>query len=145
MNHTTHSTMTALFLLAAALAGASGCAAGKELQMSLGEAADGPSREEHPWGRVECGHGQVCSEVKVARVDVHRQEPGGPVEITLENRALDDVALQVQLEVLDKDGHRMDRSGFHDVAIAARQQSVVTLWQELNDGDRLVIRLRERA
>jgi hypothetical protein len=122
-----------------------GCAAVKEAQMGAGEVFDGKHAEQHAWGRVECGHGQVCSEVKVARVDVHRNDLGGPVEVTLENRALADVAVQVQLEVFDKDGARVDRSGFHEVAIAARQQSVLTLWQELDDGDQLVIRLRSRA
>lgn len=134
-----------LALVFSASIGLASCAALKDAQMGAGEVADGPVSERHAWGRVECGHGQVCAEVKVARLDVHRAAPDGSVEITLESRALEDVAVQVQLEVFDHAGRRVDRSGFHDVALAARQQSVLTLWQGVRDGDELVVRLRARS
>ena len=120
------------------------CVAAKEAQLQAENAIDAPVVEEHPWGRVECGQGQVCSEVQVARVDVSRLG-GGPIEVTLKNRTLASVAVQVELETFDAQGRRTDRTGFHDVALAPRQESVLTLWQELEGDERLVIHLRARS
>ena len=132
----------ALLLCAAmcAAAVASGCGVAKEARLSAEHALDPPLVQEYAWGRVECGEGQICQEVFVERVDVQ----GDPVEITLQNRTLEHVAVQVQLETC-KDGRRTDRTGFHDVAIAPRQDSVLTLWQTLEDGEQLVIKLRART
>ena len=105
--------------------------------------------QEYPWGRVECGEGQICSEVSVARVDVHDDGDGdgGAIEVTLTNRTLESVAVQVQLETFRATGERSDRSGFHDVALAPRQQSVLTLWQALDreHGEKLIVKLRARG
>lgn len=120
------------------------CVAAKEARLQVEGTIDAPVVEEHAWGRVECGHGQVCSEVQVARVDVSRLG-GGPIEVTLKNRTLASVAVQVELETFDAQGRRTDRTGFHDVALAPRQQSVLTLWQELDQDERLVIHLRARS
>jgi hypothetical protein len=119
---------------------AQGCAVAKEARLVTENALDPPFVQEFAWGRVECGHGQVCQEVSVERVDVH----GDPVEITLQNRTLESVAVQVQLETF-KDGVRTDRTGFHDVALAPREESVLTLWQQLEAGERLVVKLRSRS
>jgi hypothetical protein len=129
--------MKSLVSLAIALAAiTSGCAVAKEARLATEHALV----QEFAWGRVECGHGQVCQEVTVERVDVH----GDPVEITLQNRTLEAVAVQVQLETF-KDGIRTDRTGFHDVALAPREESVLTLWQTLEDGEQLVVKLRSRS
>lgn len=133
-----------LALALLSLAGPAACVAAKEARLQVENTLDGPVVEEHSWGRVECGHGQVCTEVQVARVDVGRLD-GGPVEITLKNRTLASVAVQVELETFDPEGHRTDRTGFHDVALAPRQESVLTLWQELSGDERLVIKLRARS
>lgn len=133
-----------LTLALVSLAGPAACVAAKEARLQVEHALDGPVVEEHSWGRVECGHGQVCSEVQVARVDVGRLD-GGPVEITLKNRTLASVAVQVELQTFDPEGHRTDRTGFHDVALAPRQESVLTLWQDLQANERLVIHLRARS
>ncbi|MBI1946803.1 MAG: hypothetical protein HYS27_13995 [Deltaproteobacteria bacterium] len=132
--------LLALILLALSLS----CVAVKEAQLAAENVIDAPVVEEHTWGRVECGHGQVCSEVQVARVDVGRYD-GGPVEVTLKNRTLASVAVQVELQTFDAQGRRTDRTGFHDVALAPRQESVLTLWQELSADERLVIALRARS
>lgn len=137
--------VTRTTLILAAFVALGGCAQMRDAQMGAGEAIDGRTSSQHAWGRVECGHGQICSEVRVARVDVHRSHEDGSVEVTLENRALEDVAVQVQLEVLDEKGRRVDRSGFHDVALAARQQSVIVLWQRIDEDAELVIRMRSRS
>ena len=139
--------MRSTAVLAAVLAALSlsvSCVAAKEAQLEVENAVDAPVVEEHPWGRVECGHGQVCSEVQVARVDVSSLG-SGPIEVTLKNRTLASVAVQVELETFDAQGHRTDRTGFHDVALAPRQESVLTLWQELEGDERLVIKLRARS
>ena len=128
----------------AALSLAVSCVAVKETQLQMENAVDAPVVEEHPWGRVECGLGQVCSEVQVSRVDVSRLG-SGPIEVTLKNRTLASVAVQVELETFDAQGHRTDRTGFHDVALAPQQESVLTLWQELEGDERLVIKLRARS
>ena len=128
---------------ALALAFSSGCAVTREAQLSAEEALVPRSVTEFPWGRVECGEGQVCQEVVVTRVDVHGLEDA-PVEITLRNRTLESVAVQVQLETF-KDGLRTDITGFHDVALAPRQESVLTLWQQLEEGEKLVVKLRSRG
>lgn len=120
------------------------CVAVKEAQLGVEHAIDAPVVEEHAWGRVECGHGQVCTEVQVARVDVGSYG-SGPIEVTLKNRTLAAVAVQVELETFDAQGHRTDRTGFHDVALAPRQESVLTLWQELTADEKLVIKLRARS
>jgi hypothetical protein len=138
MTRTLLCSLSMLFLVGA-------CAPLRDAQMSAGEAIDARTSSAQPWGRVECGHGQICSEVRVARVDVHRSTEDGSVEVTLENRALEDVAVQIQLEVLDDQGRRVDRTGFHDVALAARQQSVLVLWQRIDEDDELVIRMRSRS
>lgn len=130
----------ALVMLALSLS----CVAAKEAQMQVENTLDAPVVVEHSWGRVECGHGQVCSEVQVARVDVSRLG-SGPIEVTLKNRTLAAVAVQVELETFDAEGHRTDRTGFHDVALAPRQESVLTLWQELEGHEKLVIKLRARS
>jgi hypothetical protein len=119
---------------------AQGCAVAKEARLSLENAVDPPFVQEFSWGRVECGEGQVCQEVVVERVDVH----GDPVEITLQNRTLEAVAVQVQLETF-KNGVRTDRTGYHDVALAPREESVLTLWQQLEEGEQLVVKLRARS
>lgn len=128
----------------AAVAATCSCVAVKEAQLAVENGIDAPVVEQHPWGRVECGHGQVCSEVQVARVDVARHG-SGPVEVTLKNRTLASVAVQVELETFDAQGRRTDRTGFHDVALAPRQESVLTLWQELDADETLVIKLRARS
>lgn len=128
-----------LFTIAIACA-AQGCAVAKEARLATEHALDPAFVQEFAWGRVECGHGQVCQEVTVERVDVH----GDPVEITLQNRTLEAVAVQVQLETF-KNGVRTDRTGFHDVALAPREESVLTLWQTLDDGEQLVVKLRARS
>lgn len=129
-----------LFVLACAV-GASACATvDKEARLSTENVADPTLVQEYAWGRVECGEGQVCQEVFVERVDVQ----GDPVEITLQNRTLENVAVQVQLETF-KDGVRTDRTGFHDVALAPRGDTVLTLWQELEEGEQLVVKLRSRS
>lgn len=127
-------------LFVAILAFTSACAVSKQARLGLEHAIDPPFVQEYSWGRVECGEGQVCQEVVVERVDVQ----GDPVEITLQNRTLESVAVQVQLETF-KDGRRTDRTGFHDVALAPRQESVLTLWQELEEGELLVVKLRSRS
>lgn len=129
-----------LTITVAALALTSACAVTKEARLSAENAIDPPFVQQYPWGRVECGEGQVCQEVVVERVDVQ----GDPVEITLQNRTLESVAVQVQLETF-KDGRRTDRTGFHDVALAPREESVLTLWQTLEEGELLVIKLRARS
>lgn len=139
--------MRCSWCLAPALVGALlsvSCVAAKEAQLQAENALDSPVVEEHAWGRVECGHGQVCTEVQVARVDVGRLD-GGPIEVTLKNRTLASVAVQVELETFDAQGRRTDRTGFHDVALAPRQESVLTLWQDLQADERLVIHLRARS
>ncbi len=135
--------LVALAAVAAALlaAAGTGCVVAKDARIAAENALDPKTVQEYPWGRVECGEGQICSEVGVARVDVH----GGPIEVTLENHTLEAVAVQVQLETFSAAGARTDRSGFHDVALAPRQQSVLTLWQDVDDGEKLVIRLRARG
>ncbi len=131
-------------MLLCALGASLSCAAVKEAQLGVENAVDAPIVEEHPWGRVECGHGQVCAEVQVARVDVGSLG-SGPIEVTLKNRTLASVAVQVELETFDAQGHRTDRTGFHDVALAPRQESVLTLWQELTADEKLVVKLRARS
>lgn len=124
----------------ATVVASSSCAVAKEARLAAENAVDPAFVQEFSWGRVECGEGQVCQEVVVERVDVQ----GDPVEVTLQNRTLESVAVQVQLETF-KDGVRTDRTGFHDVALAPRQESVVTLWQELEAGELLIVKLRARS
>ena len=137
------STLRPIVALAAVALSVS-CVAVKEAQLAVENVVDAPMVEEHSWGRVECGHGQVCSEVQVARVDVGRYG-SGPVEVTLKNRTLASVAVQVELETFDALGRRTDRTGFHDVALAPRQESVLTLWQELDADEKLIVTLRARS
>lgn len=131
----------AAILAGAFLALSSSCVMMKDARLAAENAASPATVQRYDWGRVECGEGQVCSEVLVSRVDVH----GDPVEITLRNRTLESVAVQVQLETFNDDGERTDRTGFHDVALAPRQESVLTLWQDIDDDEILVIRLRARG
>lgn len=133
--------MTGIALVALVAISSSCALMKKDARLAAENIASPGSVQDHDWGRVECGEGQVCSEVFVSRVDVH----GDPIEITLKNRTLESVAVQVQLETFSDEGERRDRSGFHDVALAPRQESVLTLWQERQDGDKLVIKLRSRG
>src|SRR5688500_18570570 len=137
--------LTAAFVaLSLSLSVSVGCAAATDAQMGLENAIDGSTTRDFAWGRIECGQGQVCSEVEVTRVDVR----GGPVHITLRNRTQEDIAIQVGLETFAgsiEEGARTDSTGFHDVALAPRQQSVLTMWQELDRDQKLVIHLRARS
>ena len=123
------------------LAATQGCVAAREATLVAENVGDGPVVKEYPWGRVECGRGAVCSEVSVSRVDVH----SGPVAVTLENRTLNDVAVQVALETFDTSGGRTDLTNYQDLALAPRSKSVLTLWQELDRDEKLVIHLRPRS
>lgn len=125
----------------AVILSALGCSSvAKEARLVTENFDDPPFVQEYSWGRVECGHGQVCQEVVVERVDVQ----GFPVEVTLSNRTLESVAVQVQLETF-KNGRRTDRTGFHDVALPPRGESVLTLPQDLEPGEQLVVKLRART
>ena len=121
----------------------SSCVAAKAAQMGAENAIDPKVSDEYWWGRVECGEGQVCEEVAVARVDMK----GDPVEITLENRTVDSVAVQVQVETFNARDERVDRTNFQDVALAPRSQQVVTMWRDIDDehGDKIVVRMRARG
>jgi hypothetical protein len=130
-----------LLLALPLIAVSSSCVLTKDARMAAENVLDPRTVQEFPWGRVQCGEGQVCSEVHVARVDVH----GDPVEITLQNQTLESVAVQVMLETFNERGERTDRTGFHDVALAPRQESVLTLWQDLDEGEKLVVTLRARG
>ena len=127
--------------LAAGLVSMQACVAAREATVVAENVVDGPVVKEYPWGRVECGRGAVCSEVSISRVDVH----SGPVAVTLENRTLNDVAVQVALETFDTSGGHTDLTSYQDLALAPRSKSVLTLWQELDRDEKLVIHLRPRS
>jgi hypothetical protein len=91
---------------------------------------------------IHCGIGEACVEVKV--VHVQRDRDGG-VEVTLQNRTEDAVAVQLSLEGMDSKKRRTDRTGFHDVVLAPRGEQVLALSTAAADDDVLILHLRPRA
>jgi hypothetical protein len=99
---------------------------------------------------VRCGFADLCAEVHVTHVDRQRRadgdgdDGGGSVDVTLLNRTADPVAVQVALETFDARRRRTDRTGFHDVVLAPRDDGVVTLVTTADGDDVLVIHVRPR-
>jgi len=91
---------------------------------------------------IRCGTGEVCSEVRV--VHVERDRAGG-VSVTLENRTEAHVAVQLAIEGFDGAKRRTDRTGFHDVIIAPRGDSVIDLDTAAAVDDMLVLHVRARS
>jgi hypothetical protein len=102
---------------------------------------------------VRCGFADLCAEVQVTHVDRQRSADadgdsgdggGGSVDVTLLNRTAGPVAVQVALETFDARRRRTDRTGFHDVVLAPRDDGVVTLVTTADSDDVLVIHVRPR-
>ena len=133
-------------LLALALFGG-GCAAAKEVRLGVEEtlqprvveritsANSGPVE-------IRCGVAELCAEVRVLHVQRHID---GGVEVTLQNRTEDAIAIQVRVEGEDSQHRRVDRSGFHDVVIAPRGEEVFALSTITNTADTLILHLRARS
>lgn len=138
--------MTSARLLAAlCLLSAVGCAPLRSASVALDEARDGPVVVPAPFGEVSCGHGQVCAEIEVARVQVRRGLAGEFVEVTLRNRTGEPVVVQLALETFDAEGASADRTGFVQVALPARQSHVVVVEDVRAARERLVVHLRART
>ena len=137
--------VAAVSLLALSL---SSCVGLKEAQLAAGEGVQSRTVERITTAHagaveVRCGAGEVCAEVKV--VHVQRTQGGGPVAVTLQNRTEAAVAVQVALEFFDDAGRRSDRSTFHDVVLAPREEQVLELFSAVDVGDLLVLHLRSRV
>jgi len=99
----------------------SSCTQSKYAQTSVSQAISSPVTTTFPWGEVYCGHGEVCAEVEVVRVDVQNKD-GGRVEVILHNRTFSTVAVQISLEIIDENGAATDRTNFYNVPLQPRQE-----------------------
>ena len=137
--------LTALAAIGGVFGG--GCALAKEARLGFEESAQPRYVERiasEVGGPVEihCGIGEACVEVKV--VHVQRDLEGG-VEVTLQNRTEDAVAIQLAFEGFDEKRRRTDKSGFHDVVLGPRGQQVFALATAVESDDVLVVHLRPRV
>jgi hypothetical protein len=124
-----------------------GCALAKEARLGLEESVqpryvERISSEVGGPVEIHCGIGEACVEVKV--VHVQRDLEGG-VEVTLQNRTENAVAVQLAFEGFDDKRRRTDKSGFHDVVLGPRGQQVLALATAVESDDVLVVHLRPRV
>jgi hypothetical protein len=120
-----------------------GCASMKYGSTSLGQAFHGEKKIAYDWGEVYCGEGTVCAEVEVLRVDFENRDDGR-VEVTLHNRTGSQVAVQISLEILADNGSRLDSSGWQDVPLQPRQETVYDLPGVYKRGGKIRVMLRTR-
>lgn len=90
---------------------------------------------------IRCGIGELCSEVRVVHVE---RSADGAVDLTLENRTEDPVAVQLAVEAFDDQHHRVDRTGAFDVVLAPRGQDVLAVVTGAVLTDTLVVHVRAR-
>jgi hypothetical protein len=133
-------------LLALAVVGG-GCAAAKDARLGVEETfqpriVERITSENSGPVEIRCGVGELCAEVRV--VHVQRNIDGG-IEVTLQNRTQEAIAIQVQLEGEDSQHRRVDRTGFHDVVIAPRGEQVFQMATSTAKDDTLIVHLRARA
>jgi hypothetical protein len=133
-----------LLSAAAAVALSGGCAQVRYAETAVGGAIDNPVTVPAAWGEVYCGRGVVCAEVEVVRVDAENRD-GGTVDVILHNRTGGPRALQVSLEVIDRNGVKVDATNFQDVALEARQERSFTMKGINRTGHTLRVLLRQRA
>jgi hypothetical protein len=138
---------SAVAAVAAVVAGASSCAALKEARLGFEETVQ-PRVVERITSlgsgpiEVRCGLGELCSEIKIIHVE---RSKDGPVDVTLVNRTEEPVAVQLALEGFDARQHRTDRTGYHDVILAPRDEGVLELVTSASIDDTLVVHLRPRT
>ena len=119
----------------------SSCVGMRRAQTGIRRAFSGPVTQEFSWGEVYCGQGSICSEIDVTRVD-YEDRDGGTVEVTMENRTGDDLQVQIQLEILNSAGARLDRSTFQSVGIPASQEAVWSMPGIYKKGAKIRVTLR---
>ncbi|MBM4280382.1 MAG: hypothetical protein FJ137_06345 [Deltaproteobacteria bacterium] len=135
-----------VLLVVVAGVGGAGCAALKDARLSAEELVQPRVVERITTlggGSVEvrCGTGELCSEVRVVHV---QRSPDGAVDVTLENRTEEPVAVQVTFEAMDDDARRVDRTIPYDVVLAPRGQDVLAAFTGAALDDTLVLHLRPR-
>ncbi len=148
MPRTPRPVVLVLLVVIASLAGlgGAGCAALKDARLSAEEAIQPRVVERIATvgsGPVEvrCGSGELCSEVKIVHV---QRRPDGAVDVTIENRTEEPVAVQVAFEAFDHDDRRVDRTNPYDVVLAPRGQDVLAAFTGAALDDTLVLHLRPR-
>jgi hypothetical protein len=145
-----------LLLPATSLLGGSGCSAvplAREATLAVEEGVAPRARtratsDDGARVEVRCGLGDLCAAVQVVHVQRQRSpadvDADGAVQVTLQNRTLDHVAVQLALEVFDDERRAADRTGFHDVILAPRNEGTVTLVVTGAPDDALIVHLRPR-
>jgi hypothetical protein len=101
------------------------CTPLRQVTVETDEAIVGQVNEARDFGRVVCFEGPVCKDLEVRRVQVDRDE--GPVAVVLRNRTGEMLAVQVSLEVVERDGARAETTRFTDVAMAPRQERALEM------------------
>ncbi len=140
--------VSALVASVLALLVTSSCAAVKDAQLSAAEAVQPRAAERVAVAgagdvEVRCGLGELCAEVHV--VHVQRGDAADEaVDVTVQNRTEEPVAVQVAVEAYDRRARRTDRTGFFDVVLAPRGESVVSVVTHATPTDTLVLHLRPR-
>lgn len=120
----------------------SACAGVRRAQTGMRESINNSSTQEFPWGEVYCGQGTVCGEIEVLRVDFENRN-GGQVQVTLHNRTGLDLQVQISLEILNKEGARLDQSNFQNVGVLASQRTVWTMPGIYWEGAKIRVILRK--
>jgi hypothetical protein len=92
-------------------------------------------------GEVHCGLASVCEDIRVSHV---QRSAEGDVTVTLQNNTAGDVVVQVALESMQANGVRTDRTTFHTVALAPRQDGLLSIGLLGSLDDTLIIMLRDR-
>jgi hypothetical protein len=135
-----------LALVLAALTVTASCVATKQAQLGLAEAAqpvlvERISGEDSGPIEIRCGIGEVCAEVRISHV---QRAADGAISVTIENQTEDHLAVQLALEGFDGHKRRTDRTGFHDVVLAPRGDSVLEVTTAAALSDTLVVHVRAR-
>jgi hypothetical protein len=120
------------------------CAQVRYAQTEVGQTIDNPVTQTYPWGEVYCGQGTVCAEIEVRRVDVE-DEDGGRVQVTLHNRTGEQVAAQIQLQILDGTGAELDSTNFENVPLQPRQEMTYEMPGVYRKGAKVRVVLRAKT
>jgi hypothetical protein len=120
------------------------CAQVRYAQTEVGQAVDNPVTQTYPWGEVYCGQGTVCAEIEVRRVDVEDVD-GGRVQVTLHNRTGEQVAAQIQLQILDAAGTELDATNFENIPLQPRQETTYEMPGVYRQGAKVRVVLRARS
>lgn len=118
------------------------CAGVRRAQTGIRQGINNASLQQFAWGDVYCGEGTVCSEIEVLRVDFENRN-GGQVQVTLHNRTGVDLQAQIALEIMNKEGARLDQTTFQNVGIPASQEKIWTLPGIYQEGAKIRVVLRK--